>query len=176
MDHVPVRATAGQLHAFVKRKKMPTIRGPGIEDEHDFEAFIEFANRVNMDDEQFNSLLRLVEKHVPRIPMYVCTIKKSKVVKNKAKKYFSKRFTVNHIVTNVQLPAEIKVYSRNAKVAKVKMVMSRSKAKGKAKGGAMIISNWMDVVKQNGIRVNDKYVFWFLGSRDGGLKLLVDLV
>ena len=47
--------------------------------------------------------------------------------------------------------------------------------KGKGKGGAMITSNWMDVVKQNDMRVDDIFVFWFQVSWDS-LKLLVDLV
>ena len=48
--------------------------------------------------------------------------------------------------------------------------------KGKEIGGAMLTSNWPSVVDQNQMRVGDIYVFWFRGSRDGGLKHLVDLV
>ena len=53
------------------------------------------------------------------------------------------------------------------------MVMNKWKLKGKLKGGAMITSNWMEVVKKIDMRVGDIYVFWFRGSRDG-LKLFVD--
>ncbi|KAM0829470.1 hypothetical protein ACQ4PT_066856 [Festuca glaucescens] len=135
MGPEPFRATAGQLRALLNWRKRPIIRGPGIEGEYEFEAFIEFANR-----------------------------------------YFSRSFTMNHILPNLQLLAEIKVHSQNANVAKVKMVMSMSMVKGKPKGGDMITSNWMDVVRQNGMKVNEKYVFWFHRSQDGGLKLLVDSV
>ena len=83
---------------------------------------------------------------------------------------------MNHIVTHVQLLAEIQVYSKNQTVVKVKMVMSKSKVNGKAKGGAIITSNCMAVVRQNNMRVKDIYVFLFRGSRGGGLKLLVDYV
>jgi hypothetical protein len=55
------------------------------------------------------------------------------------------------------------------------MVMSKSKVKGKGKGGAMITTNWMDVVRHNDMKVEDMYILWFRGSRDG-LKLLVDIV
>ena len=54
------------------------------------------------------------------------------------------------------------------------MVMNKRKVKGKDIGGAMITTNWMELVKQSKMRVNDVFVFWFHGSRDGGLKLLVD--
>jgi len=82
---------------------------------------------------------------------------------------------MNHILPNVQLLAVIQVYCKNKKVVTVKMVMSKSKVKGKLKGGAMITSNWMEVVKQNDMRVHEIFVFWFRSSWDG-LKLLVDLV
>ena len=51
--------------------------------------------------------------------------------------------------------------------------MSKSMVNGKWKGGAMITSNWMDVVKHIDMRIGDIFVFWFRGGRDG-LKLLVD--
>ena len=79
-----------------------------------------------------------------------------------------------HIISNVELPADIQVSSPQNKFATVKMVMSKSKVNGKAKGGAMITTNWMEVVKQNAMRVNDIYVFWFRQTQDGGLKILVD--
>ena len=47
--------------------------------------------------------------------------------------------------------------------------------KGIPKGGAMITTNWKDVVKHNNMRVNQKYAFWFYRDRDG-IKLLVDSV
>lgn len=56
------------------------------------------------------------------------------------------------------------------------MVMNNTKVDGKDKGGAMITTNWMEVVKQSRMRVKDVFVFWFRGSRDGGLKLLVDIL
>lgn len=59
--------------------------GPNCEEGDDFEGFIRYANRVRMDDAQFATLKQLVDKHMPRKPPYVCTIKKSNVVKNKAK-------------------------------------------------------------------------------------------
>ncbi|KAM0909856.1 hypothetical protein ACQ4PT_014576 [Festuca glaucescens] len=145
IDH-PFLATPAQLRALPNWRKRPIIRGPGIEEEYDFEAFIEYANRVKMSYDDFDALERLVAKYLPTIPLYVCTIKKSNIVKNKAKMYFSRRFTINHILPNIQLPATIKVYSRNANVAHVKMVMSMSTVKGIPKGGAMITSNWMDVI------------------------------
>ncbi|KAM0870234.1 hypothetical protein ACQ4PT_040145 [Festuca glaucescens] len=152
--------------------------GPGIEGEYEFEAFIEYANRVKLSYGDFDALERLVAKYLPTIPMYVCTIKKSNIVKNKSNMYFSRRFTMNHILPNIQLPATIKVYSQNANVVNVKMVMSMSMVKGIPKGGAMITSNWMDVVRQNGMKINEKHVCWFRRNQggDGGLKLLVDSV
>jgi hypothetical protein len=57
------------------------------------------------------------------------------------------------------------------------MVMSKSKVKGKPKGGAMITTNWMDVVKNSEMKVEDICVFWFVVNRDGRrLTLLVDYV
>ncbi|KAM0827284.1 hypothetical protein ACQ4PT_068301 [Festuca glaucescens] len=143
-----------ELRVLPNWRKRPIIRGPGIEEEYDFEAFIEYANRVKMSYDDFDALERLVAKYLPTISLYVCTIKKSNIVKNKAKMYFSRRFTINHILPNIQLPATIKVYSRNANVAHVKMVMNMSTVKGIPKGGAMITSNWMDVVRQNGMKIN----------------------
>jgi hypothetical protein len=59
----------------------------------------------------------------------------------------------------------------------VKMVMSKSKVKGKPKGGAMIRTNWMDIVKNSAMTVEDICVFWFVVSHDGRrLSLLVDHV
>ena len=87
--------------------------------------------------------------------------------------YFLRRFTIHHIVPNTKLPAHIQVFFKNKEVAKVKMVMNKWELKGKLKGGAMITSNWMEVVKKIDMRVGDIYVFWFRGSRDG-LKLFVD--
>ena len=52
---------------------------------YEFEAFIEFGNLVKMDHAEFDSLERMIEINVPRIPMYVVTIKKSNVIKNTAK-------------------------------------------------------------------------------------------
>ncbi|KAM0922680.1 hypothetical protein ACQ4PT_006135 [Festuca glaucescens] len=69
MDPEPFRATAGQLRALPNWRKRPIIRGPGIEGEYEFEAFIEFANRVKLSYGDFDALERLVAKHVPRIPM-----------------------------------------------------------------------------------------------------------
>jgi hypothetical protein len=80
--------------------------------------------------------------------------------------YFSRRFTMNHILPNIQLPATIKVYSQNANVANVKMVISMSMVKGIPKGGAMITSNWMDIVRQNGMKINQKYVFGFRRNKE----------
>ena len=56
------------------------------------------------------------------------------------------------------------------------MVMNKRKVKGKDVGGAMITTNWMELVKESHMRVKDVFVFWFRGSRDGGLKLLVDIL
>ena len=50
----------------------------------DFEGFIRFANHVKMDDELYDALKRLVHKHMPKKPLYICTIKKSNVLKHKA--------------------------------------------------------------------------------------------
>jgi hypothetical protein len=55
--------------------------------------------------------------------------------------YFSKKFTMHHIQRRVELPADIHVFSRNKEVAKVKMVMSKSKVNRKGKGGVMITTN-----------------------------------
>ncbi|KAM0873730.1 hypothetical protein ACQ4PT_037871 [Festuca glaucescens] len=105
----PFLAMPAQLRALPNWRKRPIIRGPGIEEEYDFEAFIEYANRVKMSYDDFDALERLVAKYLPTIPLYVCTIKKSNIVKNKAKMYFSRRFTINHILPNIQLPATIKI-------------------------------------------------------------------
>jgi hypothetical protein len=59
--------------------------GPGTHGEEDFEGFIEYANRVEMDEDDYRRLERVVEKYLPRKPLYVCTIKKSNIVKGKAK-------------------------------------------------------------------------------------------
>ena len=74
---------------------------------------------------------------------------------------------MKHILPNVKLPAFIKVFSRNTEVANVKMVMNKSKVKGKVKGGAMLTSCWKEVVEKTDMRVGDIYVFWFRSSRDG---------
>jgi len=54
-----------------------------MEIEDDFEAFCEYANRVEMDDSEFGRLERIVEKHLPSKPLYVCTLKKSNIVEGK---------------------------------------------------------------------------------------------
>ena len=108
---MPIWASGCRSRAAVEKKKKITIRGrqnhgtfvfnsivyfllmyliityvdPGMESEHDFEGFIEYANRVRMNDAQFGRLKRIVDKHMLRKPLYVCTIKKSNVLKNKAK-------------------------------------------------------------------------------------------
>ena len=73
--------------------------------------------------------------------------------------YFSKNFSINHIVMHVKLSTKIQVFSKNREVAKVKVVMSKSMVTGKWKGGDMITSNWMDVVKQTAMRIGDIFVF-----------------
>jgi hypothetical protein len=91
--------------------------------------------------------------------------------------YFSRSFTENHILSNIKLPAEIKVFCTSRQMSTVKMVMSKSKVKGKPKGGAMITTNWMDVVKNSAMKVEDICVFWIVVSRDGRrLTFLVDHV
>ena len=88
--------------------------------------------------------------------------------------YFSRSFTIHHIVPNVALPAFIPVYYKKTQnVKKVKIVLSESKVNGKLTGGAMLTTNWMKVVKKRDMRVGDIYVFYFEGNRDG-LKLRVD--
>ena len=88
--------------------------------------------------------------------------------------YFSKRFTMSHIIPNVELPSEVQVlFIGNA--IKVKMVMDKSKVKGKAKGGAMITSNWKQLVKLHDMRVSDIFIFAFGRSVvDGEFKMVVD--
>ena len=56
------------------------------------------------------------------------------------------------------------------------MVMNKTKVNGKDKGGAMITTNWMELVEQSQMRVKDVFVFWFRGDREGGLKLLADIL
>jgi hypothetical protein len=56
------------------------------------------------------------------------------------------------------------------------MVMNMSTLKGVPKGGAMITSHWMDVVRQNDIKKNQKYVFWFRKQGESGLKIMLDSV
>ena len=73
--------------------------------------------------------------------------------------YFSRTFTMNYILPYVQLPAVIKVQCMHGKHGQVKMVMSKSVVNGVPKGGAMITTNWGDIVKKNGMRVNHKFVF-----------------
>jgi predicted butyrate kinase (DUF1464 family) len=88
--------------------------------------------------------------------------------------YFSKRFTMSHIIPNVELPSEVEVLLLG-KAIKVKMVMDKSKVKGKAKGGAMITSNWKQLVKLHDIRVSDIFIFAFGRSVvDGEFKMVVD--
>ncbi len=89
--------------------------------------------------------------------------------------YFSKRFTVSHIITNVELPSEVEVLFLGKARLKVKMVMDKSKVKGKVKGGAMITSNWKQLVKLHDMRVNDIFIFAFGRSVvDGEFKMVVD--
>ena len=80
---------------------------------------------------------------------------------------------MQHIVPHLQLPGFIQVYSNNTELLKVKVVMSKSKVKGKLTSGVMLTTNWMEVVKKIDMRVGENYVFWFQGSRYG-LKLLVN--
>ena len=87
--------------------------------------------------------------------------------------YISRSFTIHHIVPNVALPAFIPVYYKKTQNVKVKIVLSESKVNGKLTGGAMLRTNWMEVVKKRDMRVGDIYVFYFEGNRDG-LKLRVD--
>jgi predicted butyrate kinase (DUF1464 family) len=88
--------------------------------------------------------------------------------------YFSKRFTMSHIIPNVELPSEVEVLL-SGKAIKVKMVMDKSKVKGKAKGGAMITSNWKQLVKLHDMRVSDIFIFAFGRSVvDGEFKMVVD--
>jgi hypothetical protein len=57
------------------------------------------------------------------------------------------------------------------------MVMSKCKVKGKVKGCAMITTNWMKVVEETKMKVEDIFVFWFIPNRDGcRLNLLIDCV
>ena len=79
---------------------------------------------------------------------------------------------MHHIVPHLQLPGFIQVYSNNTELPKVKVVMSKSKVKGKLTSGVMLKTNWKEVVKKIDTRVGENYAFWFRGSRDG-LKLLV---
>ena len=85
--------------------------------------------------------------------------------------YFSKRFTMNHIIPSVQLPTKIQVLF-NDKDMKVKMVMNKSKVKGKKNGGAMITTNWKELVKLYDMTVNDIFVFFFgRDLNDGEFKI-----
>lgn len=59
--------------------------GPGLDTVEEFESFIEYANRVEMVDAEFDKLRRLVARHIPSKPLYVWTVKKSHVVEGKAK-------------------------------------------------------------------------------------------
>jgi hypothetical protein len=59
--------------------------GPGIMGNADFDSFCVFPNLVEMDDEQLARLKRVVRKHNPTRPLYVFTIKKSNIIKGKAK-------------------------------------------------------------------------------------------
>jgi predicted butyrate kinase (DUF1464 family) len=89
-------------------------------------------------------------------------------------RYFSKRFTMSHIIPKVELPSEVEVLLLG-KAIKVKMVMDKSKVKGKAKGGAMITSNWKQLVKLHDMRVSDIFIFAFGRSVvDGEFKMVVD--
>ena len=87
--------------------------------------------------------------------------------------YFSKNFSTTHILPNIKLPAKIKVHSRNGFFT-VKMVMSMSVVKGIPKGGAMMTTNWKDVVNANKMRGNQKYVFWFNQHQDGSISVIID--
>ena len=80
---------------------------------------------------------------------------------------------MHHIVPNVALPTFIPVYYTKTKNVKVKMVLSESKVKGKLTGGAILTTNWMEVVKKWNLKVGDIYVFYFEGNQDG-LKLRID--
>ena len=64
-------------------------------------------------------------------------------------KYFSRSFTLHHILTHIQLPAEIPVWFAKRIIGNVKMVMNKRKVKGKDVGGAMITTNWMELDRKS---------------------------
>jgi hypothetical protein len=81
---------------------------------------------------------------------------------------------MSHIIPNVELPSEVQVLFLG-KAIKVKIVMDKSKVKGKAKGGAMITLNWKPLVKLHDMRANDIFIFAFGRSVvDGEFKMVVD--
>jgi hypothetical protein len=59
--------------------------GLGIDAEEDFEGFIEYTNRIEMGAKDLRRLESVVHRMVPKDPFYICTIKKSNIVKGKAK-------------------------------------------------------------------------------------------
>ncbi|KAM0877208.1 hypothetical protein ACQ4PT_035642 [Festuca glaucescens] len=84
---VNMDAHIAQVDAPRNAQKRITIRGPGIVGNEDFDSFCVFPNLVEMDDEQLGRVKRVVRKHKPSKPLYVFTIKKSNIIKGKAKMY-----------------------------------------------------------------------------------------
>ncbi|KAM0821432.1 hypothetical protein ACQ4PT_072221 [Festuca glaucescens] len=82
---VNMDAQVAQVGAPRDVQKRVTIRDQGILGNADFNSFCVFSNLVEMDDEQLARVKRVVRKHKPSKPLYVFTIKKSNIIKGKAK-------------------------------------------------------------------------------------------
>jgi hypothetical protein len=83
--------------------------------------------------------------------------------------YFTKNYTKACITKYLDLPADVQVYSKKKKCAKVRIMMGKGKGKG-----AQITSHWTKVVEKNEMYEGDIFMFWFRRSSEDGLKLIVE--
>ncbi|KAM0893399.1 hypothetical protein ACQ4PT_025142 [Festuca glaucescens] len=89
---------------------------PGIMGNADFDSFCMFPNLVEMDDEQLARVKRVVLKHKPSKPLYVFTIKKSNIIKGKAK-MIDENITEEYRMQEAVVPDPVPARQEKAKSA-----------------------------------------------------------
>ncbi|KAI4979338.1 hypothetical protein ZWY2020_016091 [Hordeum vulgare] len=146
-----------------------TTRGPKKTGNAAFDKHCVYANKVALKPSQVEKLKRRVRDPTPTIPYYVCTIQEAHVIPKKAKMYFNKPYTTQHIKKHLALEEEhsLEVYYKAKNIAQVRKIFSKTKNKG-----ASITTNWKDVVNKTKMRRGDIFVFWFR-RHFGGLKIVV---
>nr|XP_051220881.1 uncharacterized protein LOC127339009 [Lolium perenne] len=121
-----------------------------------------------MNPEQVKTLKYEARMLKPTIPFYVCTMKEGNTLEGKAKMYFTRKFSKAYISKNLDLPANVKVFSNKESCGKVRMIMDKGKATG-----AQITTNWRVVVENTRMEINDIFIFRFRVSAKDGLLLFV---